>query len=97
MVGESIEMINEYRTFVWNYRPLCTSIRDKIAKSIPEKVNSFIEHSLEILKTLENIPSFFVIDVAETDRGMVIIELNEFGLSGRYVDNDFRKIVENIT
>jgi len=44
----------------------------------------------------EAMPACYVLDVAETDRGIVVIEFNGIVASGRYEKNSFPKLLADL-
>lgn len=97
IISEPISINQEYRTFVIDKIPICTSTYDDYdIIPIPNNVQKFIGELVENLNKLDDIPNNYVVDVAESDRGIVLIELNDVGLSGRYINNNFCSILENL-
>ena len=95
MISEPLDVAQEYRTFVWDNCPICTSTYDDYNMiRVPDNVQEFINHSVSMVAKRMEFPTFYVIDVAETDRGLVIVEFNDFGLSGRYIGNDFCHMID---
>lgn len=77
----------EYRCFVFDGQ--VTSISryvDFKSLPVPEVVRVFAGQFADCHKQV--LPVGYVVDIAETDKGLQVIELNPFGQSGRYLDND---------
>ena len=95
MLSEPLDFGQEYRTFVWDNFPICSSTYDDYKMiRVPDSVQEFIKNAVMNVAMKMEFPKFYTIDVAETDRGLVIVEFNDFGLSGRYIGNDFCQMVE---
>ena len=76
----------EYRCYIFNGK-LCSASRyadyDEIA--VPESVRSFAR---DFAQDHANVfPIAYVLDVCESDKGLQVIELNQFEYSGRYIGN----------
>jgi hypothetical protein len=86
----------EYRCFVVQNRVSSISryIDYDTDYEIPAQVEEFAAAFVADHRGV--LPSCYVLDVAETDRGMVVIELNGIVASGRYERNDFRKLLMDL-
>lgn len=71
IVGGEVNSLSRYLDFEHH----------EINKDIFDFCKKFVD------KYKNKLPLFYILDVAETDKGIEIIELNPFELSGRYLEN----------
>lgn len=76
----------EYRGYFINGElSSISAYMDYESNEVPQRLRSFAN---EFGRAHGHLAKAFVADFGMTDQGPVLIELNEFGYSGRYVDND---------
>lgn len=86
----------EYRVFVVNGKVSSISRYLDYAKvEIPEEISNCAS---EFVAKYSNIlPKFYVVDFAQTDKGVELVELNPFERSGRYLQNSAAKMFDEIS
>ncbi len=62
--------------------------------TIPEAISEFANSFVIAHKS--TLPDCYVLDLAEAEQGLVVIELNGIVASGRYEKNDFRKLLADL-
>ncbi|MDU8351068.1 ATP-grasp domain-containing protein [Pseudomonas syringae pv. actinidiae] len=85
----------EYRCFVFNGKAYSPSrYSDYVSLPVPtaliEAAQVFADAQQSVL------PIVYVVDIAETDKGFQVVELNQFSWSGRYLDNCPQKLFSDI-
>lgn len=103
IVSELLEILSdergkrEYRCFVVRNDASSISryIDYKTDYEIPREVEAFAESF--VISHQGIVPDCYVLDVAETDRGVAVIELNGIVASGRYERNNFAKLLVDLT
>jgi len=99
MISQPVDFEEEFRTFVINNNVVNTSVYgDYISKPIPDSVIKLRDSIIEYLKNSKEWVKNYVVDIGTLTNGdAVLVEFNDVGLSGRYVDNDFCQILEAFT
>lgn len=76
----------EYRCFIVNGKPVSISrYEDYEDFKIPQEVGEFASEFAS--EALSYMPPIYVMDIAETDKGLQLVELNPYEHSGRYHGN----------
>ena len=86
----------EYRCYVVNRRVSTISryIDYDTDYVVPPAVFKFADSF--VVAHQESLPACYVLDVVESDRGVVVIEINGIVASGRYERNCFRKLLDDL-
>jgi len=98
IVSEVVNFLREYRCFVVNNKVVCISeYKDYEILVVPDEVWEFATNVVNYLSYNDFVTNY-VLDVGVTsDRGLAVVEFNDVGLAGRYINNDFCAIVEAFT
>lgn len=78
--NQKVSSISRYNDYITNYT---------VSREI-------VDYAMDFVTAHKHLPSCYVLDIAETDHGIDIVELNDLEASGRYGKNGFDKFLQFI-